>query len=112
MAFKVILSTTALDDIEQLHAFIQSRWGEEKADQAYVELMDKLKLLATQPRLGTVVQNLADRGYANYYLVVHKKHTKILYCLDSKNEVIKVHTIFGSRQNFQTLLYRRIIRQS
>jgi plasmid stabilization system protein ParE len=111
VAFKVILSATALDDIERLHAFLASKWGEEKANQAYIELMEKLRLLATQPRLGRVVQSLADRGYANYYLLIHAKHTKILYRLDAQNRILKVHTIFGSRQNFQALLYKRIIRQ-
>lgn len=52
MGFHVNILDSAVEDIEQLLSYLQARWGDSVAGQAYVELMDKLALLETQPHLG------------------------------------------------------------
>lgn len=110
MAARVIILETAHDDIEALYDYLQQRWGEDAAWDAYSELMDKLALLESQPHMGSIVQEAAHAGHANYRLLVHNKQTKILYKLDEENEVIYVQMVFSSKQDFQTLLYQRNIR--
>jgi plasmid stabilization system protein ParE len=110
MTVSVKVLDSALDDIEQLYAYLHERWGEDAARDAYVDLMDKLALLEAQPHMGSVVQELVQAGHANYRMLVHKKQTKVLYQLDEQNEVIYVHMVFSSKQDFQTLLYNRIMR--
>jgi hypothetical protein len=72
--------------------------------------MDKLALLESQAHTGSIVHELAQAGHANYRMLVHNKHTKVLYQLVEDKEVIYVHMVFSSKPDFQTLLYNRIIR--
>lgn len=106
----VHLLDVALDDIVDRVDYLRDRWSNDIADQAYADLMDKLDLLATQPHLGSVPPELSRLGIANFYVLVHERHTKILYEIDEDNAAIYVHMIFGSNQDFQTLLYKRIMR--
>jgi plasmid stabilization system protein ParE len=110
MAYAVQILDLAKQDIIARIAYIRQRWGDAKADQAYLGLMDKLDLLATQPLMGGAVQQLANAGIMEFRILVHDQHTKILYELDEDKETIVVHMIYSSSQNFQTLLYNRIIR--
>ena len=110
MAYTVQILDLAKQDIIARIAYIRQRWGDVTADQAYLDLMEKLDLLVTQPLMGSAVQQLANAGIMEFRILVHDQHTKILYELDEDNETIIVHMIYSSTQNFQTLLYNRIIR--
>lgn len=111
MGYLVNILDSAVEDIEQLLSYLQNQWGDDVAEKAYIELMDKLGLLQTQPHLGNPVQDLVRYGFTNYHLLVHNKHTKVLYQLDDASQVIHVHMVFSSKQDFQTLLYHRIMRK-
>ncbi len=110
MAYTVQILDLAKQDVVARIAYIRQQWGDATADQAYLDLMDKLDLLATQPLIGSVVQQLANAGIKEFRILVHDQHTKILYELDEDEKTIIVHMIYSSTQNFQTLLYNRIIR--
>jgi len=110
VAYTVNILDLAKQDIAARIAYIRQRWGDVTADQAYLELMNKLELLATQPLMGRVVQQLANAGIIEFRILVHDQRTKILYELDEDEKTIIVHMIYSSTQNFQTLLYNRIIR--
>jgi plasmid stabilization system protein ParE len=110
VGYLVNILDSAIEDIEQLLSYLQDQWGNDVAKKAYVELMDKLGLLETQPHLGNQVQELVRHGYTNYRLLVHNKHTKVLYQLDDSLQIIHIHMVFSSKQDFQTLLYHRIMR--
>lgn len=73
--------------------------------------MDKLKLLETRPYMGNPIDELVQRGYRNYRLLVHNKQTKILYLLDDDQKIIHVRMVFSSKQNFQSLIFNRLNRQ-
>lgn len=111
MRYQVNILDSAVDDIDQLISYLQSRWGLEVAEKAYIELMDKLALLETQPQLGSPVPELVHRGYSDYRILVHNRHTKILYRLDEQRHLIYIHIVFSSKQDFQTLLHRRLTRE-
>jgi plasmid stabilization system protein ParE len=100
----------ALEDIVERIDYVRQRWGEDIADDAYTELMDKLALLATQPHLGHVPSELGDLGITTFRLLVHESHTKILYEADDDGKTAHIHMVFSSNQDFQTLLYKRIMR--
>ena len=110
MACAVNILDLAATDIAERIAYLRQEWGHAVADQAYLSLMDKLELLATKPKMGRVVQQLADLGIVTFRILVHERHTKILYEFDESAQVIYVHMVYSSTQNFQTLLYNRIIR--
>jgi plasmid stabilization system protein ParE len=110
VTYTVQVLELAKQDIIARIAYLRLQWGDAVADQAYLNLMDKLQLLSTQPLMGNVVQQLADAGIETYRILVHDKHTKILYEVDENASAIFIHMIYGGTQNFQVLLYNRIIR--
>lgn len=107
---RVHLLDVAINDIVERIDYLRARWSDNIADQAYIDLMNKLDLLATQARLGNVPPELSRLGIANFYVLVHERHMKILYEVDDEAGTIYIHMVFGSNQDFQTLLYKRIMR--
>jgi plasmid stabilization system protein ParE len=110
MAFTVELLDWVEADIADKIRYLKQEWGIAIAKMAYTELMDKLALLATQPRMGAPIPELIALGHSDYLVLTHDTHTKIIYHVDEAQEVITIHMVYGSRQNFQDLLYKRIIR--
>jgi plasmid stabilization system protein ParE len=110
MTYTVELLDWAEADIADKIRYLKQEWGTAIAKMAYTELMDKLALLATQPRMGATIPELVALGRSDYLVLTHDTHTKILYHVDEDQEVIAIHMVYGSRQNFQDLLYKRIIR--
>lgn len=110
MAYTVNILHWAKADIEDNVRYLKQEWGTALARKAYIELMDKLVLLATQPQMGNLVPELVDLGRLDYRVLVHETHTKILYRIDEGRKAVEIHMVFGSRQDFQDLLYRRVMR--
>ena len=111
MACRVDILNSARDDIIQNTLYVMEKWGQGKAEASYAAIVAKLALLATQPKMGVVIPELIALGKTSYRLYVHEAHTKFLYEFDDVNEVVTVHMVFSSNQDFQSLLYRRIIIQ-
>lgn len=90
--------------------YVMEKWGRDKARESYAAITEKLDLLATQPHMGAVVPELAALGKTNYRIDSRERHTRFLYDVDEGKRKITVHMVFSSTQDFQALLYRRIIR--
>jgi plasmid stabilization system protein ParE len=112
MAYTVNILHSAKTDIEDKVRYLKQEWGAVLAKKAYVELMDKLALLATQPLMGSLVPELVNLGRMDYRVLVHETHTKVLYRVDEGHKVVEIQMVFGSRQDFQELLYKRVMRMS
>lgn len=112
MAYTVNILRSAKADIEDKIKYLIAEWGAAQARQAYNKHMDKLDLLASQPTMASTVPELLDLGRPDYTILVHETHTKILYRIDEDKQAIEIHMVYGSRQNFQDLLYKRVIRFS
>jgi plasmid stabilization system protein ParE len=110
MAYTVNILDVAMDDIAERVDYLRNRWGDEVANKGYLELMDKMALLASQPRMGIVPDELSRLGIVNFRVLVHESHTKVMYEVAENTKSITVHMVFSSNQDFQTLLYRRIMR--
>lgn len=110
MSYTVNILRWAKSDIEEKIGYVRKERGIAIARKVYEELMEKMALLATQPLMGATVPELVDLGRTDFRVLVHETHTKILYHIDDDNKVIDIHMIYGSRQNFQDLLYKRVIR--
>ena len=108
--YRVNILDVAVEDIVERIEYVRNRWGDNVADTAYIGLMDKLTLLETQPRMGQVPADLNKLGISAFRVLVHEAHTKVLYELDDETETINIHMVFSSNQDFQTLLYKRIMR--
>ena len=110
MTYQVIVADSAMDDMIETMLYVMERWGEERADVAYASLKSKFDLLATQPKLGRAVPELVAHGISNFRLYVHEGHTKFLYRIDDVNKTVTIRMIFSSHQDFQALLFDRILR--
>lgn len=60
--------------------------------------------------MGSAVPELTRLGVTSFRVLVHESHTKVLYEIDEANKLIVIHMVFGSAQDFQGLLYKRIVR--
>lgn len=110
MTFSVIILDFAMEDIVLMNGYLRKKWGDNVADKAYIELMDKLQLLASQPMMGIECDELARIGKLNFRIYSHEDHTKFLYEVDEISKTLFVHLVYSSKQNFQALLYDRILR--
>lgn len=108
--YHVAILGVAEDDIVERIEYVRNRWGDDTADEAYNGLLDKLALLATQPQLGSIPSELSNLGVGNFRVLVHESHTKVLYEIEDEASTIIIHMVFSSTQDFQTLLYKRIMR--
>lgn len=108
--YSVNILDLAVEDIVERIDYVRNRWGDDVADNAYIELMDKLNLLETQPRMGSVPDELSKLGISAFRVIVHASHTKVLYEVDAETETIHIHMVYSSNQDFQALLYKRIMR--
>lgn len=108
--YRVNILQLAEDDIVERIEYVRDRWGDDTADDAYTGLMDKLELLGTQAHLGSIPPELGRLGITTFRVLVHESHTKVLYETNDEAGTISIHMVFGSTQDFQTLLYKRIMR--
>lgn len=110
MPYSVDILDSAKEEIIENTLYVMEKWGREKGQESYALVTEKLDLLATQPHMGIVVQELFEIGKTNYRIYLIEHHTKILYDVDDEKQKVTVHMVFSSTQDFQSLLYRRIIR--
>ncbi len=110
MPYSVDVLDSAKEEIIENTLYVMEKWGHEKGQESHAAITAKLDLLATQPNMGVVVPELVALGKTNYRIYSHEHHTKILYDVDEEKEKITVHMVFSSTQDFQSLLYKRIIR--
>lgn len=111
MPYRIDILHTAQDEIIENTLYVMEKCGQAKAEASYAAIVANLALLATQPKMGVVIPELGAVGKTNYRLYAHEAHTKFLYELDEVNKIATVHMVFSSNQDFQSLLYRRIIGQ-
>lgn len=110
MTYTVNILDWAKQDIAAKFSYLKQESGNAIAKAQYSALMDKLALLATQPHMGATVDALVLLGRPDYRVLTHESHTKVLYRVDDERQTIDIHMVFGSRQSFQDLLYKRVIR--
>ena len=111
MTYKVQILKSAQAQIVQQTRYVKEKFGVATARQSYDAINKKLAGLETSPRSkGIRVDDLEDLGIMNYRILIHESHTKALYEIDDSNQLVTVHMVYGSAQDFQTLLYNRIIR--
>jgi toxin ParE1/3/4 len=110
MPYRVDILKSAQMQIVQQTRYVKGKWGAAKAKESYDSITAKLESLADHPYRGIEVPELVALGITNYRILIHEHHTKALYDVDDAQKKVTVHMVYGSSQDFQTLLYDRIIR--
>lgn len=103
----VIILPDAQDDLLRLQEYMLDKWGETSWLKAEDEIFDKLTKVDSGHFNGTPVQALASVGILDYQNV-YTSHHKLVY-----RRVVNdtyVYLVAGHRQDFPTLLTRRLLK--
>jgi len=103
----VFILPDAQDDLLSLQEYMLDQWSESDWLKAEDEIFDKLALVDTGPLTGAPVQELACVGIFEYQNVLMSHH-KLVYRRIDKD--VYVYAIAGHRQDFPTLLMKRMLK--
>jgi plasmid stabilization system protein ParE len=103
----VVILPDAQEDLLSLQEYMLDKWSEADWLQAEDEIFEKLALVDTGFLEGASVQELATVGIFEYQNVVTSHH-KLVY--RRINADTYVYAVASHRQNFQTLLMKRLLK--
>jgi len=103
----VFILPDAQDDLLSLQEYMLDQWSESDWLKAEDEIFDKLALVDTGLLTGAPVQELAGVGIFEYQNVLTPHH-KLVYRRIDKD--VHVYAIAGHRQDFPTLLMKRMLK--
>ena len=110
MSYTVFMLDEAEHDLWNMHAHVQSQFSESLANKTYQQIRDGILMLEDHPELGTVIPQLAALGMSAFRQMLVMQKNRLVYELDQKNELVYVHLICSERQDYDTVVQRRILR--
>ena len=110
MSYTVLMLDDAEQDLWDIHAYVQNRFSEPLAIDVYRQIRDQILLLEDNPNLGTRIPQLAALGMSDFRHMVVLKKNRVVYEIDKKNELVHVYLICTERQDYDSVLRRRILR--
>lgn len=110
MSYTVLMLGDAEQDLWNIHAYIQDQFSEPLANSIYQEIRDGILLLEDNPNLRTMIPQLAALGMTDYRHMVVMKKNRVVYEIDKKNQLVYVYLICTERQDYDSVIRRRILR--
>ena len=104
----VIILPDAQEDLLSLQEYMLDKWGEIEWLKAEDEIFEKLQQVNAEGYPGTAIKELASVGIFKYQNVFTSHH-KLVY--RRINDDIYVYVIAGHRQDFPTLLMKRLLKK-
>lgn len=102
-----IILPDAQDDLLSLQEYMLGKWSESDWLKAEDEIFEKLATLNTGFLTGAPVQELASVGIFEYQNVFTSHHKLVYRRIDGD---VYVYAIAGHRQDFPTLLMKRLLK--
>ena len=99
---KIFWSKKALNRLEKLQKFYVELYGSETANLILNQIVEKPEILEDFPELGQIEQNNILEGKELRYLI--QGHCKILYKIVLEKEMIRIITVFDTRQSPDKIL--------
>lgn len=103
----VVILPGAQEDLLSLQEYMLTRWSKADWMHAEDEIFDKLALVDTGILVGAPVQELASVGILEYRNVFTSHHKLVYRRIDHDTYV---YAVAGHRQDFRSLLMRRLLR--
>jgi plasmid stabilization system protein ParE len=103
----VIILPGAQGDLLELQNYMLAKWSEAEWLKAEDEIFDKLEKVDTGLFSGTPVPELASVGIVEHRYV-YTSHHKLVYRLIESDTY--VYLVAGHRQDFPTLLMKRVLK--
>ena len=105
MAFTVLLTEDADDDLNDLYTFISQHDSPAKAEYVLQQIERKFTSLSEHPERGAYPKELIALGIRDYREIFFKPY-RIIYSVDGEN--VYVYLIVDGRRDMPTLLQRRL----
>lgn len=105
MAFTVLLTEDAADDLNDLYTFISQHDSPAKAEDILQQIEEKFTSLSGHPERGVYPKEHIALGIRDYREIFFKPY-RVIYRVDSEN--VYVYLIDDGRRDMQTLLQRRL----
>lgn len=103
----IVILPDAQEDLLSLQEYMLDKWGETDWRHAENEIFEKLARVDTGLLTGAPVQELASVGIFEYQNVFTSHH-KLVY--RRLNGDVYVYAVAGHRQDFPTLLMKRLLK--
>ena len=103
----IVILPAAQDDLLTLQEYMLAKWSEVDWLNAEDEIFEKLTLVDSGFLTGATVQELASVGIVDYRNV-HTSHHKLVYRRIA--DTTYVYAIAGHRQDFASLLMKRLLK--
>jgi len=104
----VIILPDAQEDLPSLQEYMLDKWGEAEWLKAEDEIFDKLEKANAGTYPGAAVKELASVGIVEYQNLFTSHHK--LVCRRIGDDIY-VYVIAGHRQDFATLLMKRLLKK-
>ena len=98
---KLIYTPKALDDLQEIKAYVAGQFGESKAKVCVKEIMSTAKQLELYPGEGPRLEDLIEYPTDYHYLVV--KPNYVFYRVEG--DTIRVIRILNEKQDFLQILF-------
>jgi len=106
VAFTVLLTEDAAEDLRDLYTYISKHDPPKKAEYVLDQIEKKFISLSKLPERGVYPKKLQPLGIRDYREIFFKPY-RIIYRIDNKN--VSVYLIADGRRDMQTLLQRRLL---
>jgi toxin ParE1/3/4 len=106
MAYKVLLTHDAVNDLEKLDTWIARHDSPEKAEHLLDKVGEALERLSELPERGAYPRELSALGMHGFREVFFKPY-RIIYRVEGKT--VYVYLIADGRRDMQALLSRRLL---
>lgn len=106
MPNKVVLTDSAVRDLEELDAYITQHDSLERADYVLNKIELAINSLSDQPERGAYPQEFSSLGIREYREIFFKPY-RIIYRIVSRT--VYIYLIVDGRRDMQSLLNRRLL---
>lgn len=111
MTYRVVLLKSAQFELHDLVTnYLIPNFGTQVAREKYAAIKRSVDLLKENPRLGRPVPELDDTGFEHFRQMIVEDLNKIIYQIDDEKQTVYVHIFCSTRQDFETLLRKRLLR--
>jgi toxin ParE1/3/4 len=106
MAYKIVWSNDAGDELIEIISYYRERTGNNIAKNIHTRIKTKVKKLLDGPKMGTIVPLIKELGITNYRQIIENPWI-IYYRIE--NQLIYIVSIIDGRRNLEEILYKKVI---
>lgn len=113
MTYRVLLLRSAQSELHDLVTnYLVPNFGAQVAREKYAAIRRSVDWLKENPRLGRPVPELEVTGFEHFRQMIVEELYKIIYQIDDEKQTVYVHIFCSTRQDFATLLRKRLLRSA